>query len=104
VQVIVEVGVAARRFAAPGRETGERVRARAARRDGLAAISGHGRREESSEGTRCGRVCHEGLARLTAADFYLPRFRYVAPRPYTREEYDADANRAARARAPRHPA
>jgi NitT/TauT family transport system substrate-binding protein len=30
----------------------------------------------------------EGLARLTAADFYLPRFRYVAPRPYTREEYE----------------
>ena len=25
---------------------------------------------------------------LTADDFYLPRFRYVAPRPYTREEYE----------------
>jgi NitT/TauT family transport system substrate-binding protein len=30
----------------------------------------------------------ENLARLTPADFYLPRFRYVAPRPYTREEYE----------------
>jgi len=30
----------------------------------------------------------ENLARLTADDFYLPRFRYVAPRPYTREEYE----------------
>jgi len=28
------------------------------------------------------------LARLTENDFYLPRFRYVAPRPYTREEYE----------------
>ena len=25
---------------------------------------------------------------LTEDDFYLPRFRYVAPRPYTREEYE----------------
>lgn len=25
---------------------------------------------------------------LTENDFYLPRFRYVAPRPYTREEYE----------------
>jgi len=25
---------------------------------------------------------------LTVDDFYLPRFRYVAPRPYTREEYE----------------
>jgi NitT/TauT family transport system substrate-binding protein len=30
----------------------------------------------------------ESLARLTADDFYLPRFRYLAPRPYTREEYE----------------
>ena len=30
----------------------------------------------------------ENLAQLTADDFYLPRFRYVAPRPYTREEYE----------------
>jgi NitT/TauT family transport system substrate-binding protein len=29
----------------------------------------------------------DSLARLVAEDFYLPRFRYVAPRPYTREEY-----------------
>jgi NitT/TauT family transport system substrate-binding protein len=28
------------------------------------------------------------VARLTEADFYLPRFRYVAPRPYGREEYE----------------
>ncbi len=28
------------------------------------------------------------IAKLTADDFYLPRFRYVAPRPYTREEYE----------------
>jgi NitT/TauT family transport system substrate-binding protein len=28
------------------------------------------------------------VVRLTEADFYLPRFRYVAPRPYTREEYE----------------
>jgi NitT/TauT family transport system substrate-binding protein len=28
------------------------------------------------------------VMRLTEADFYLPRFRYVAPRPYTREEYE----------------
>ena len=28
------------------------------------------------------------IAKLTEADFYLPRFRYVAPRPYTREEYE----------------
>jgi hypothetical protein len=26
--------------------------------------------------------------KLTEDDFYLPRFRYVAPRPYTREEYE----------------
>lgn len=30
----------------------------------------------------------EDVARLTVDDFYLPRFRYVAPRPYTREEYE----------------
>ena len=30
----------------------------------------------------------ENLARLIPADFYLPRFRYVAPRPYTQEEYE----------------
>src|SRR6185436_4689157 len=29
----------------------------------------------------------DSLARLVAEDFYLPRFRYVAPRPYTREEF-----------------
>ena len=28
------------------------------------------------------------VAQLTADDFYLPRFRYVAPRPFTREEYE----------------
>lgn len=28
------------------------------------------------------------VMRLTEEDFYLPRFRYVAPRPYTREEYE----------------
>jgi NitT/TauT family transport system substrate-binding protein len=28
------------------------------------------------------------IAQLTVADFYLPRFRYVAPRPYSREEYE----------------
>ena len=28
------------------------------------------------------------VVRLTEDDFYLPRFRYVAPRPYTREEYE----------------
>ena len=28
------------------------------------------------------------VMKLTEADFYLPRFRYVAPRPYTREEYE----------------
>jgi NitT/TauT family transport system substrate-binding protein len=28
------------------------------------------------------------LAALTADDFYLPRFRYVQPRPYTREEFE----------------
>jgi NitT/TauT family transport system substrate-binding protein len=28
------------------------------------------------------------VAQLTVDDFYLPRFRYVAPRPYTREEYE----------------
>ena len=30
----------------------------------------------------------EEIARLTPEDFYLPRFRYVSPRPYTREEYE----------------
>jgi NitT/TauT family transport system substrate-binding protein len=30
----------------------------------------------------------EELAQLGPGDFYLPRFRYVAPRPYTREEYE----------------
>ena len=28
------------------------------------------------------------IAQLTEADFYLPRFRYVAPRPYSRAEYE----------------
>ncbi len=28
------------------------------------------------------------IATLAAQDFYLPRFRYVSPRPYTREEYE----------------
>lgn len=28
------------------------------------------------------------MVKLTEDDFYLPRFRYVAPRPYTREEYE----------------
>jgi NitT/TauT family transport system substrate-binding protein len=28
------------------------------------------------------------VATLTEDDFYLPRFRYVAPRPYTREDYE----------------
>jgi NitT/TauT family transport system substrate-binding protein len=28
------------------------------------------------------------LAALTEDDFYLPRFRYVQPRPYTREEFE----------------
>ena len=28
------------------------------------------------------------VMKLTVDDFYLPRFRYVAPRPYTREEYE----------------
>ena len=28
------------------------------------------------------------IAQLSEADFYLPRFRYVAPRPYTRAEYE----------------
>ena len=28
------------------------------------------------------------VMKLTEGDFYLPRFRYVAPRPYTREEYE----------------
>jgi NitT/TauT family transport system substrate-binding protein len=28
------------------------------------------------------------VVKLTADDFYLPRFRYVSPRPYTREEYE----------------
>lgn len=28
------------------------------------------------------------VMRLSESDFYLPRFRYVAPRPYTREEYE----------------
>jgi NitT/TauT family transport system substrate-binding protein len=30
----------------------------------------------------------EEIVKLTADDFYLPRFRYVAPRPYTRDEYE----------------
>jgi NitT/TauT family transport system substrate-binding protein len=30
----------------------------------------------------------EEIAKLRPDDFYLPRFRYVAPRPYTREEYE----------------
>ncbi|HKA42062.1 MAG TPA: ABC transporter substrate-binding protein [Burkholderiales bacterium] len=30
----------------------------------------------------------EEIVKLTADDFYLARFRYVAPRPYTREEYE----------------
>ena len=29
----------------------------------------------------------QDIIKLTENDFYLPRFRYVAPRPYTREEY-----------------
>jgi len=28
------------------------------------------------------------IMKLSTDDFYLPRFRYVAPRPYTREEYE----------------
>ena len=28
------------------------------------------------------------IAQLRAEDFYLPRFRYVTPRPYSREEYE----------------
>ena len=28
------------------------------------------------------------IVKLTEDDFYLPRFRYVAPRPYSREEYE----------------
>jgi NitT/TauT family transport system substrate-binding protein len=28
------------------------------------------------------------VMKLTEDDFYLPRFRYVPPRPYTREEYE----------------
>jgi NitT/TauT family transport system substrate-binding protein len=28
------------------------------------------------------------VVKLAEDDFYLPRFRYVAPRPYTREEYE----------------
>ncbi len=28
------------------------------------------------------------IMQLTENDFYLPRFRYVSPRPYTREEYE----------------
>jgi NitT/TauT family transport system substrate-binding protein len=28
------------------------------------------------------------IIKLTPDDFYLPRFRYVEPRPYTREEYE----------------
>ena len=28
------------------------------------------------------------IMKLTEDDFYLPRFRYVSPRPYTREEYE----------------
>lgn len=30
----------------------------------------------------------QDLAVLTESDFYLPRFRYVPPRPYTREEFE----------------
>ena len=30
----------------------------------------------------------QDLSTLTETDFYLPRFRYVPPRPYTREEFD----------------
>ena len=30
----------------------------------------------------------QDVMKLTENDFYLPRFRYVAPRPYTREEYE----------------
>jgi len=30
----------------------------------------------------------EDFVKLSEGDFYLPRFRYVAPRPYTREEYE----------------
>lgn len=30
----------------------------------------------------------EDFMKLDAGDFYLPRFRYVAPRPYSREEYE----------------
>ena len=30
----------------------------------------------------------EDVAKLAPEDFYLPRFRYVPPRPYTREEYE----------------
>jgi NitT/TauT family transport system substrate-binding protein len=30
----------------------------------------------------------EEIMKLTADDFYLPRFRYVDPRPYAREEYE----------------
>ena len=30
----------------------------------------------------------EDIVKLTADDFYLARFRYVAPRPYSREEYE----------------
>jgi len=29
----------------------------------------------------------QDVLKLTEGDFYLPRFRYVEPRPYTREEY-----------------
>ncbi len=29
----------------------------------------------------------QDIIKLTEDDFYLPRFRYVEPRPYTREEY-----------------
>ncbi len=28
------------------------------------------------------------VMKLSEEDFYLPRFRYVSPRPYTREEYE----------------
>jgi NitT/TauT family transport system substrate-binding protein len=30
----------------------------------------------------------EDIMKLTIEDFYLPRFRYVQPRPYSTEEYE----------------
>ena len=30
----------------------------------------------------------QDIVKLTEDDFYLPRFRYVQPRPYTREDYE----------------